>query len=214
MKHVWKVRSALAVAARLSLFSAVAVATSLSLFSAPAFADPPLDMAHQFVAGDEITVSGECPTDGSSTVVLYFDGDEISRQEKAEDTPAFTISGTIPDNVESGRYEIRVRCDGETAGDEDVCVCEGHPNLSLSADTPVRRGTKFHIEGSGCPPHARVTFLLDGVEIGSTKAREEGTFADDDTRMPEDVASLVPHVLSATCGSRQLPPFGIEVVEG
>src|SRR6266571_1120699 len=133
MKHVWKVRSALAVAARLSLFSAVAVATSLSLFSAPAFADPPLDMAHQFVAGDEITVSGECPTDGSSTVVLYFDGDEISRQEKAEDTPAFTISGTFPD---------------------------------------------------------------------------------DDTRMPEDVASLVPHVLSATCGSRQLPPFGIEVVEG
>jgi hypothetical protein len=210
MRHVRKLRST--VAASLSLLS-VAVAASLTLFSAPAFADPPLDMAHQFVAGDEIIVSGECPADGPATVVLYFDGDEISRQEKAEDTPAFTISGTIPDNVESGRYEIRVRCDGETAGDEDVCVCEGHPHLGLSADTPVQRGTKFHIEGSGCPPHARVTFLLDGVEIGSTKAREEGTFADDDTRMPEDVTPS-PHVLAATCGSRELPPFGIEVVDG
>lgn len=98
----------------------LALFTLLALVAAPASAQyPPVapsvgvsDASPQ--AGEALTVSGECPP-GSEVVVSLVETGDVLATTEADSEGNFATDVTIPADLESGDYTLRVQCDGQTA---------------------------------------------------------------------------------------------------
>jgi len=194
------------------VLSAVAIAVGLTMIGAPAFADPPLQVKPSKVRpGDEISVSGRCPSHRGGTVEITLAGKHVVKV-RADRKGRFSGEGTVPD-VKPGKREVRAIRGRETCGDKDITVL-GHAPVKFSViPRRVERGGVVTISGGGCKPGSKVIFYLDGRKIGAkTSSRRDGSFHDTAT-IPTGT-SLGKHTITAVCNGKVVGSAKIRVVEG